>query len=271
MKPLVIYHNHCADGFTAAWIATVALGECELLPASYGDAPPDVTGRDVYVLDFSYPREVMLTMKGQAERLLVLDHHKTAEEALQGLHFCRFSANECGASMTWDHFEGTELPMLVQYVRDRDLWLWLLPDSRKISAFIRSFEFAVSTWDYLQRFLDTRPDEAASIGAGILRAQEQRVRIAAKSPRTVILGGHYVSVVNCTSDLSEVGDVLAAQTGAGATWRQNSRGQFQWSIRSDGRVDVSAIAKGFGGGGHHNAAGFVLDEYDHLSLIRVEQ
>jgi phosphoesterase RecJ-like protein len=32
--------------------------------------------------------------------------------------------------------------------------------------------------------------------------------------------------------------------------------QFHVSLRSDGSVDVAAIASGFGGGGHPNAAGF---------------
>lgn len=33
-------------------------------------------------------------------------------------------------------------------------------------------------------------------------------------------------------------------------------GKFQYSLRSRGDFDVSAIAKKFGGGGHKNAAGF---------------
>lgn len=36
-------------------------------------------------------------------------------------------------------------------------------------------------------------------------------------------------------------------------------GRFHVSLRSDGDVDVGAIAAGFGGGGHPNAAGFSID------------
>jgi phosphoesterase RecJ-like protein len=37
--------------------------------------------------------------------------------------------------------------------------------------------------------------------------------------------------------------------------REEEEGVFRVSFRSKGRVDVSAVAARFGGGGHHNAAG----------------
>jgi len=40
------------------------------------------------------------------------------------------------------------------------------------------------------------------------------------------------------------------------------------SLRSRGAVDVSAVAKQFGGGGHHNAAGFSRTE--DLAVVRAE-
>ena len=51
------------------------------------------------------------------------------------------------------------------------------------------------------------------------------------------------------------------------SWFQQADGRFQFSLRSRNKnvegsevVDVSAIAKAFGGGGHAAAAGFVLDK-----------
>ena len=40
------------------------------------------------------------------------------------------------------------------------------------------------------------------------------------------------------------------------TVRDLGGGRIKGSMRSRGRVDVGAIAESFGGGGHHNAAGF---------------
>lgn len=45
-RPLIIYHGPgCMDGFTAAWVAWLRLGDgADYEPAAYGEAPPDVAG-----------------------------------------------------------------------------------------------------------------------------------------------------------------------------------------------------------------------------------
>lgn len=58
---LCIYHGTCMDGFTAAWVVRKALGEgVEFYAATHGDPPPDVTGKNVIMVDFSYKRPVLL-------------------------------------------------------------------------------------------------------------------------------------------------------------------------------------------------------------------
>jgi len=56
---------------------------------------------------------------------------------------------------------------------------------------------------------------------------------------------------------------LAKESGTfGATYYQDSNMQIHFSLRSIGDYDVSKIAKQFGGGGHRNAAGYVIDKVD---------
>ena len=50
-------------------------------------------------------------------------------------------------------------------------------------------------------------------------------------------------------------------------WFERGDGITQFSLRGDGSVDVSAIAKSFGGGGHHNAAGFQLSLEEGRNLV----
>lgn len=72
MKNIVIYHANCADGFGAAWCFWNKFGDTwDYHPGVYGAEPPDVTGRSVYLVDFSYKREVV-------ER----KHHKDIAELL---------------------------------------------------------------------------------------------------------------------------------------------------------------------------------------------
>src|SRR5512145_2838648 len=103
--PLVIYHADCVDGFTAAWSAWRALGEAaEYLPTHHGTVPPDAQGREVYLLDFAYPRAECLALARSASNLLVLDHHKTALEELGDQPFARLDMHQSGAGLAWRHF-----------------------------------------------------------------------------------------------------------------------------------------------------------------------
>src|SRR6266568_4571929 len=93
---LIISHAHCSDGLSAAWVFYKIYPDATFVFAKYGDAPPDVNGKEVYILDFSYPRETLLKTNAQARGLLVLDHHKSAKEDLEDLLFCQFDMNRSG-------------------------------------------------------------------------------------------------------------------------------------------------------------------------------
>ena len=88
MKPLVIYHANCADGFGAAFAAWLKLGdEAEYIPAKYGDdIQYDFRDREVYILDFSYTKERMEFLFEYAKRVVWLDHHASSREMAEG--FC---------------------------------------------------------------------------------------------------------------------------------------------------------------------------------------
>lgn len=84
MKPLVIYHANCTDGFGAAFAAWLKLGdEAEYLPMNYGDTSPDMMAekcrdREVYILDFSFSKLVMDHIFQAATRVTWLDHHASS-------------------------------------------------------------------------------------------------------------------------------------------------------------------------------------------------
>lgn len=259
MGPLVIYHASCADGFCAAWVASRALIGAEFHPANYGETPPDVKGRGVYILDFSYKRPVMDKILEDADYLIVCDHHKTAAAELAGFGTPAsviFDMNKSGGRLTWEHFHpGEPSPWLVDYTEDRDLWRWKLEESREVSAAIASLPWTFEEWDRLHE--SASPTILAGDGAAILRYQQQQVESQAKHAVEIELDGHKVLIVNATLLISEIAGKLAEGRPFGATWFQRSDGKKVWSLRSrDGGVDVSEVAKRRGGGGHRNAAGF---------------
>jgi oligoribonuclease NrnB/cAMP/cGMP phosphodiesterase (DHH superfamily) len=130
MTALCIYHGNCQDGFGSAWAVRHALGDAvEFYPGVYQNEPPDVTGRDVIMVDFTYKSAVVQKMASTARSILILDHHKSAAadfadfpEGIENLT-AFFDMDRSGAGMAWDHYHpGTPRPKLLDHIEDRDLW-----------------------------------------------------------------------------------------------------------------------------------------------------
>lgn len=289
MMPLCIYHGKCADGFTAAWAVWLAIGECDFHAGVYGDAPPDVTGRDVILVDFSYKRQVIEALGERARSVLILDHHKTAEADLAaftahpidssvreewerrkfgdttaGPVIAEFDMERSGAQMAWDFFHPRkERPLLVDYVGDRDLWQFELPQSREVSAYVFAHEYTFDNWDYLNRLLFGFSGVAAvaKMGEAIEKKHHKDVaELVEVTRRTMRIGGLDMPVANIPYTLtSDAGHLMAKHDqGVAACYWDTPAGRV-FSLRStEGGPDVSAIAKLYGGGGHNNAAGFQM-------------
>ncbi len=62
---------------------------------------------------------------------------------------------------------------------------------------------------------------------------------------------------------------IAEESDVACLLREIGDEEYKGSLRSRGRVDVSAVAARFGGGGHHNAAGFVAAGTPESIMARV--
>lgn len=267
-KTLVLYHADCIDGFGAAWSAWRRFGEdAEYQAVVHGDPPPDVHGRQVFILDFSYPRTVLLDMAGKAAGLEVVDHHKTAAENLKGIDFCIFDMDKCGAVLAWERFHPDEaVPELLRYVQDKDLWQWRLPNSREITCALRGHPFEFERWSLWADGWDTWREELTREGAAILSYQEQVVKTVVASAEEITVAGHRVLCANTPILQSEVAGALAEGRPFGVAWYE-ADGRRYYSLRSrDGGIDVSEVARKFGGGGHARASGFSTDALGYPGL-----
>jgi oligoribonuclease NrnB/cAMP/cGMP phosphodiesterase (DHH superfamily) len=290
-KPdIMIYHANCADGFGAAWAAWSCWGnEVQYIPSGYGQAAPDLAGKHVLIGDFSYKRDTIDLMAQSAASIVILDHHKTAQEDLGPFivedaapsyasvdHWLRdlaemgrppvaalFDMSRSGARMVWEFcFPHSPIPMLIELVEDRDLWLFRLPETKPFALWLRAEPFAFDRWEEIaQQLNDARDHDAIMAEArGMQRFYDQKVSEMVGFARYEMIGGVSVPVVNCASSFaSDVGNALliAHPTAEFAACYCDTRKGRQYSLRSDDtRRDVSAIAKRYGGGGHRNAAGF---------------
>lgn len=293
-KPdVMIYHANCADGFGAAWAAWMKWGDAvKYIPASYGEAPPDVLGKHVLIGDFSYKRDVMERIGEGAASIVVLDHHETAEAELlpwqrfrdkperfkatviasmlddlaRGpyLPICAsFDMKRSGARMVWEFCHPSQpAPHLIQLIEDRDLWRFTMPDTKAFGVWLRCEPFDFTRWEMIaQKLNDGRDCEIIMAEAAAMqRFFEQKVKEIGRLARRGLIDGQEVPLCNCPPMFaSEVGHWLldenpSAPFAACYSDQGKTRG---YSLRSrDDRQNVADIARKFGGGGHRNAAGF---------------
>lgn len=287
MRPLVIYHANCADGFTAAWVAHRWLKSLdpELVAARHGEPAPDCKDREVYVLDFSYDLDTMTRIHNEAKALVLLDHHKSAMENLRSLaeiankqigRHVHFDMNKSGARLAWEYFyPALRVPTLVLVVEDRDLWRFQYPHTRAAMAAIFSNAYDLNTWNQLADILETHLDKIVMQGQAIERKHFKDIEELLKvCVRDMEIGGHIVPVANVPYTLgSDAANILSKDKPfAGYYWDGPEKRTF--GLRSQpGTVDVSKIAQRYGGGGHENASGFSLtfEEAERLEVLRIDK
>lgn len=262
MNPICIYHGGCDDGFGAAYVVNKALnGAVDLHYGIYQADPPDCTGREVYIVDFSYKLRVMQRIAAQAKSVTVLDHHKSAMEDLHALIglpggvIGQFDMERSGSVMTWDWFyPGDARPWLIEYIQDRDLWRKRLPNSDAVIMALRSYPQDFATWD---RIIAAGAEALITEGLAIHRYYRTIIDSLKDNAVKAVIGGVEVPVVNSPYHFaSELAGELAEGHPFAACYWNHAHGTT-YSLRSrDGGMDVSQVASQYGGGGHRGAAGF---------------
>jgi oligoribonuclease NrnB/cAMP/cGMP phosphodiesterase (DHH superfamily) len=307
-ETIVIYHGGCRDGFCAAWVynkhfiehyeygKNALANHLTYHPGFYGQEPPDVKDKNVVILDFCYPLEVMKIIVRDCESLTWIDHHKTAQpfndwlenqpvedDFFRNIKFV-FQNDKSGAGLTWNYFFPNEpRPWIVDYVEDRDLWAKKLPSTNNINAYIATLKFDFGVWNTASDLKLTLADEYGYIAE---MKTEQYVNEVCKNVYFVdmhspgyttkdsphgddscdIIYNEFwkrIPTVNiCQVDCSEVLHELCKrypESPFSLYWFKRQDGMYQYGLRSIGDFDVSSVAKLLGGGGHRNASGFQLN------------
>lgn len=281
---ICVYHGNCQDGFGAAWAIWSRWQKCEFRPGFYGKPLPldDAHGKNVLFVDFTGSAVQLEAVGSIASSVVVIDHHKTAEEALSVYrptlpmeHFeidldtlrandekpiiAFFDMNRSGAVLAWMFaFTDKPVPRLLQHIEDRDLWVFRYGEkTRDITAGLRSYPMEFDVWQELRFELDRLEDE----GRAVRRIEAKLIESLVHEHYFQNIGGFQVPVTNAPYKLaSETANALLKlhpDAPFAATWTRTGDGKVAWSLRSElERGDVSAIARQFGGGGHRNAAGF---------------
>ena len=222
----------------------------------------------VAFVDIAPAMDELQELASVADQVIILDHHVTARDRLASDaalvdeleadgHLVHFDLGHSGAVLAWQHFRpNEEVPDLLRYVEDQDLWNWVLPDSDAVNAAIASYPREFEVWDRLS----SEPIEAlVEQGKPILRANRMEVERRLEHARPVALGTRRIEAVNASTNRSQIGHQLARRAQYGEPWGLVYRvegAEVYGTLYSIGDLDVSKVALEYGGGGHKNASGF---------------
>jgi uncharacterized protein len=276
-RPICLYHKNCLDGRGAAAVVQRKEKDCEFVPLQYGMKRPAVLGRKLYIVDFCLSLPEMRAVRAEADEVVWIDHHASQAPIRQALGWGMLDTSECGASLAWKTlFPTEEMPAIIAYIKDKDLWRWELPDSRAIAAGLeQSFKL-----DRFEGLLDVDLAEMARKGKPMLEALAKRVADAVKNGAAVDapygLAGRRALAVNCNQDLNDVGEHICLPRSAGGLgydlailYYQKREGGWVHSLRSGGVdcVDCAWIASALGGGGHPQSSCYIAQTvFPHLPV-----
>jgi uncharacterized protein len=287
---IVIYHGGCPDGIGGAWAFwRVNKDTIEYFPGKFHQEPPDVTGKHVFFVDFTYSLEVTKQMSKTAKSITVLDHHKSASPLLQLMSAdsgvgCKFNItlnmNLSGAQIAWDYMNpGEDRPWFINDIGDRDTWKWEVPDSKASTTAMSSDKY----YDDFETFdkLSNLPRQPFVTYGNIILNEYDRIhkRICSNAIDCMVSTpdgkqSYKCRVVECNSMFaSDVGNMLVqdGKCDFSVMYRYLlEHNTFNLSLRAKkgSNIDLTTLVKPlFGnGGGHALASGATLFESEGQTL-----
>jgi len=224
-------------------------------------------GEEVFIVDFSIEPEEMKRLLERTEKVVWIDHHKTAIAKYEGFDAeipgIR-SVQEAGCVLTWRWMVENEdaiIPDYVKLIGDRDTWKWEHgDDTRFFHAGMMSHD--THPLEAIWKMVQDRTGVGIVISDGRIiqrykeRVDQDRIR---EMGFWVQFEGHRCYAVNGLYS-SEPFEVVEPDADIWLTFRYMPAGFWTVSLYST-KVDVSEIAKKFEyngkrGGGHTGAAGF---------------
>lgn len=264
MKDIVVlYHANCTDGFGAAFAAWKKFGDkATYLPVEHQVPPPEgLKDKAIYMVDFCYKAPVLKKFTKANRGVVVLDHHIGAKDDMKEATSYVFQNDHSGSVIAWKYFHpDKKIPRLLLHIEDTDLWRFKLPHTKEVSAALELVPFDFKTWDKIAKSCESPKARKKFIekGENIREYQMAVVKRMVLKAQEAAFEGYRTLVANSPILASEIGHTLVMKKPPIAIVWSADRKRINVSLRSDGTVDVSVLAKKYGGGGHRAASGFAL-------------
>ena len=283
MKTIVFYHKDL-DGICAAAVVNDYYGWDENIvnyPINYGETFPwDIIESNdvVYMVDFSMrPIEDMVKLNNKANVFYWIDHHVTSiteyENYCKNNDFSVAGSRKIGLSgceLSWQYMRSSEIPEFIKLIGIYDTWRFTKENEEKIKQFHfgldfltrRSNDCTLKIWKDLFEG-DCYLDEIYDIGKTIIDyLYVQNSHFCRKFSFEMNWEGLDLICLNTCIGSSSAFDSIwdHDKYDAMLVFRYDGSG-YSYSLYSDKPgIDVSVIAKKYGGGGHKGAAGFASNK-----------
>lgn len=282
------YHSNCYDGYGAYWALRTYLQlnnlKAEYYPVTYGNKIEVPKNSLCIFSDFCPDSEEVLKEFSDNNLVIILDHHKTAEDKLlnkpkldfsfntvldkynkgeKGL-YCLFDMNQSGAGITYRYmFNNSDVPNMIKLIEDRDLWKFAYSESKYFHAYLTSKPFDYDTYNNILNDSSTREGLLKIIESG-KSLVEYSDSLVSKICEPIIIkevNGKRVGIVNVTSHWAEAGEYsvnkykLDYYVSLTLNFKDNL---IKGSVRRPNGLSTIPLAERFKGGGHKGASGFAL-------------
>lgn len=276
---MIIFHHNDADGRCAAaivrrWFNAVSVpsterNEITMIEMDYKMAPPIemIHQNDtVVIVDFSFKNDAMKEIEDcTSNGIIWCDHHATAKSYNYEYRGKRDFSDKglCGAELTWDFFFPREqTPYWLTLLGDYDSWR--MNHKEECIQFFEGLKLYEQSPDENGVWFELFGD--SNIYKEIIKKGKIAVQYRDNYCSDIISANGYETKIDnyksyavnmygfgsaCFGDLIDIYDVCISYI--------NDGNKYTVSLYSSS-VDVSQIAKNYGGGGHKGAAGFVCDE-----------
>lgn len=219
----------------------------------------------VYIVDFSisdpadFDKLMLITTN-----IIWIDHHKTSIEKyidyeIPGLQVDGTS----GCELTWQWcFPGKPVPYVIGLIGDYDLWKFIYGEDTKVfNVATRLYDIRPYA-DIWEKWLDSDyfPEEELRDGRIAINYRDNYYASVARSWAYLTeIEGHSAIACNAASVSSQLFDTLKIDCDVLITYVFDGKKYSVSLYAKNPDVDVSEIAKIYGGGGHKGASGFIIE------------
>ena len=224
-------------------------------------------------------------------RVLELGESKSVSEDWENPFEMYTHLEMSGATLAWKYWvdqgvlRSEDRPLLLGHIEDRDLWKFKLPMTREIQANVFSYEYTFENWDRLMASSSSDLIKLAAAGEAIERKHHKDIaELVSVCCREIFWNEWFpepfrdpwreleIPIASLPYTLASDAGHLMAKNHKNGKWfaacYYDTADHRIFSLRStEEGIDVSEVAKFYGGGGHKHAAGFKVARNHWLAQI----